>query len=179
MDAYLSSIQDLADRSTIAITLAPTDIADLPLVVANQAFLTMTGYSRDDVIGRNCRFLQRDQDQEEIRENIRAYISDETRGSERFRIVNFRKDGKRFINYVFMSRVRRQNDATAYFFASQFDMTAADAVRRAMAYEETLGRELDMFSAVNRDHSMFSLTSAEALAGSLSAVAQSRMTILE
>ena len=43
----------------------------MPLVVANGAFLDLSGYARDEVLGRNCRFLQDDLENEEARAEVR------------------------------------------------------------------------------------------------------------
>jgi len=40
------------------VTIADATAEDLPLVYVNPAFEKMTGYSSDEVLGRNCRFLQ-------------------------------------------------------------------------------------------------------------------------
>ena len=48
------------------ITLADPDLEDMPLVYANKAFEKMTGYTMEEVIGKNCRFMQgEDREQKE------------------------------------------------------------------------------------------------------------------
>lgn len=95
--------------------------ADNPIIFCNAAFLKLTGYGDDEVIGRNCRFLQgpeTDQDTvAKIRDNIAA-------GQDvAVDILNYRKDGSTFWNAVFISPVRDETDKIIYFFASQLDFT--------------------------------------------------------
>ena len=64
----IGSVQKLADRNELAAiaferTRMPMVVtnprqADNPIVLANQAFLDLTGYAAEEVVGRNCRFLQ-------------------------------------------------------------------------------------------------------------------------
>ncbi|MDP3896911.1 MAG: PAS domain-containing protein, partial [Mesorhizobium sp.] len=65
--------------------------ADNPIVFANDAFLRLTGYRRDEVMGRNCRFLQgHDTDQHAV-DQIRAAI--EARSDINVDILNYTKAG--------------------------------------------------------------------------------------
>ena len=58
-------LSQILDSSVNGITLVDPDQEDMPIVYANRQFESMTGYSRQDILGRNCRFLQRkDRDQE-------------------------------------------------------------------------------------------------------------------
>jgi PAS domain S-box-containing protein len=107
-----------------------------PIIYCNQAFLEITGYSRDEVIGRNCRFLQGpDTDQEAI-EQIRQAI----RVGQECEVVlkNYRKDGTFFWNSLTISPVRDANGCLTHFIGVQTDIT-----RRKQA-EET--RQLMQFS---------------------------------
>lgn len=94
---------------------------DNPIIFYNEAFRKLTGYSDEEVIGRNCRFLQGpDTDQDTVkrmRERIGA-------GQDvAVDILNYRKDGTTFWNAVFISPVRDEADKIIYFFASQLDFT--------------------------------------------------------
>ncbi|MET0169789.1 MAG: PAS domain-containing protein [Aliihoeflea sp.] len=94
---------------------------DNPIVFANDAFQKLSGYSREEVVGRNCRFLQgpeTDQDSiSEVREAIRA-------GEDiAIDLLNYRKDGSTFWNALYMSPVRSKDGDIKFFFASQMDVT--------------------------------------------------------
>lgn len=95
--------------------------ADNPIIFCNEAFRKLTGYSDDEVIGRNCRFLQGPETDRDtialMREGIGA-------GQDvAVDILNYRKDGSTFWNAVFISPVRDEANKIIYFFASQLDFT--------------------------------------------------------
>nr|GMD16951.1 putative LOV domain-containing protein [Ipomoea batatas] len=94
-------------------------IPDMPIVYASDAFLRLTGYSRDEVLGRNCRFLSgHDTDsltQFQIKECIR------TEQLCTVRILNYRKDGTPFWNLLHISPVRNATGKVAYFVGVQIE----------------------------------------------------------
>ncbi|WP_458095842.1 histidine kinase famiy protein [Roseomonas sp. WA12] len=111
--------------------------ADNPIVFANHAFLKMTGYGWDEVIGRNCRFLQGpDTDRETVNEVRRAV---ETRREIATEILNYRKNGSTFWNALFISPVLNPEGELIYFFASQLDVSrrrdAEESLRQAQKME--------------------------------------------
>lgn len=94
---------------------------DNPIVFANEAFLKLTGYSRGEIVGRNCRFLQGAKTDPEAIERIREAIR---RGEDiSIDLLNYRKDGAPFWNALFMSPVVDEMGQLRYFFASQVDVT--------------------------------------------------------
>ncbi len=81
------------EKSHIALALAAaTD--DNVLLLVNARFHQLTGYTGAEVVGRNCRLLQRDADNREARAKIHAFLENDRQDSVRTPILNFRKDGK-------------------------------------------------------------------------------------
>ncbi|MDM9645511.1 PAS domain S-box protein [Rhizobium sp. S163] len=93
---------------------------DNPIVFVNEAFALLTGYSREETLGRNCRFLQgpgtNTQDVDIIRKAI------EERSPIEIDLLNYKKDGSVFWNRLLVSPVFDEGELT-YFFASQYDVT--------------------------------------------------------
>ena len=96
-------------------------LPDNPVVFANGAFCRLTGYEREEIIGRNCRFLQGPETDRATVRKIRAAV-DEARSIE-IDIRNHRKSGEPFWNRLLMAPVRDAEGELAYFFASQVDVT--------------------------------------------------------
>jgi len=96
-------------------------LPDNPIVFANEAFAEMTGYSMDEIVNRNCRFLQ---GQDTCRESINQ-IRDNIRKQEHttLEILNYRKDGTPFWNALFISPIYDHDEKLVYFFGSQLDVT--------------------------------------------------------
>lgn len=94
---------------------------DNPIVFANDAFLKLTGYSRLEVIGRNCRFLQGPGTDPKAVERIRNAVRDEI--DIKIDILNYRKDGSTFHNALYVGPVRDEEGKVVYFFASQLDVS--------------------------------------------------------
>src|SRR5262245_38619377 len=77
---------------------------DQPIVYVNDAFTALTGYSREELLGRNCRLLQgRDTDPDAVAE-LRRAVRDEQPTVVVLR--NYRRDGTPFWNEVHISPVR-------------------------------------------------------------------------
>jgi len=94
---------------------------DNPIIFANDAFLQMSGYTREEINGRNCRFLQGpDTDCSDVA-RIRDAIKNRTDiGVD---LLNYRKDGSTFWNALYISPVSNEAGELQYFFASQLDVT--------------------------------------------------------
>ena len=116
---------------------------DNPIVFCNEAFQSLTGYSREESVGRNCRFLQGPETDAEAVKKIRDAIS---RGQNiDVDILNYRKDGSSFWNALHLSGVRNEKGDVQFFFASQLDIT--DRI-----HEKTMlrRREVEMEREVER-----------------------------
>lgn len=126
--------------------------ADNPIIFCNQAFVKLTGYSVDELIGRNCRLLQGpDTDPDAVRRLREAVAAERDVALD---ILNYRKDGEPFWNALFVSPVRDTSGEVIYFFASQLDFTTIKAKElelaqaRKSAEEEVARRTHDLSEAL-------------------------------
>lgn len=130
------------DRTRTAMVICDPRQADNPIVLANQAFLDLTGYAIDEVLGRNCRLLQGPQTARAAIDALGAAVSD-AREVE-VEILNYRKDGSTFWNRISLSPVHDEAGQLIYFFGSQVDVTQQHLAQASEAEENRiLLREID------------------------------------
>ncbi len=111
------------DASLDGITIVDVRAPDQPIVYANPAIAELTGYRIDELLGRNCRFLQEhDQDQPGIR-TVRQAIS-EGRPAKAV-IRNYRKDGTLFWNELAVSPVRDATGRVTHYIGLQHDVSGS------------------------------------------------------
>ena len=115
----------LLDRAVSAspngIVITDASLPDAPIVYVNPAFLRMIGYAMEEVIGRNCRFLQgEDRSQPELGELRRAI---EQEREHRVVLRNYRKDGTAFWNELHLSPVYDDEGRLTNFVGVQNDIT--------------------------------------------------------
>nr|AML77664.1 putative LOV domain-containing protein [Pilularia globulifera] len=102
--------------------LANPHLPDMPIVHASDLFLKLSGYSREEVVGRNCRFLQGpDTDPEAVR-MIREAI--EAEKSCTVRLLNYRKDKTPFWNLLHLAPVRSNLGKVAFYVGVQLEATS-------------------------------------------------------
>ncbi|MGY2046725.1 histidine kinase famiy protein [Methylobacterium sp. JK268] len=110
---------------------------DNPIVFSNRAFSDLTGYEREEIVGRNCRFLQGAQTDRETVDELREAVA--ARRAVSVEILNYKRDGTPFWNAVYVAPVFGPDDELLYFFASQLDVTrrrtSEQAYRQAQKME--------------------------------------------
>ena len=135
-DIFRAAVQ----MSRMPMCLTDPDGEDNPIIFCNQAFEQLTGYSQEEILGRNCRFLQGEGTDREAAGEIR--LSLEARQDVHIELLNYRKDGTPFWNALFISPVIDTTGRLVYFFASQLDVSRrreAEAVLQQSQRVETLG----------------------------------------
>ena len=121
---------------TSGISVADASRPDLPLNYVNPAFEVMTGYSLEEVQGRNCRFLQGAEHNQPGVTLVREAIRDQR---EVVAILkNFRKDGSPFWNELSLSPIRNREGQVTHFVGIQTDVTARVEFEAALRESEKL-----------------------------------------
>jgi phosphoserine phosphatase RsbU/P len=144
---------DLKDRALAAagegITIADARLPDMPLIYVNPAFEQVTGYSREEALGYNCRFLQGPDTDPKAAETIRKAIR-EQRGCV-VEILNYRKDGTPFWNRLTITPVYDAAGTVTHFIGVQSDVTARRLAeeRLAAAYRD-MQRDLQAAARIQR-----------------------------
>jgi diguanylate cyclase (GGDEF)-like protein/PAS domain S-box-containing protein len=132
----------LIEASNTGIIIADASLPDNPIAYVNPAFERMTGYALHEVVGRNCRFLQRDdRDQPEIA-RIRHCVKHAEICTALLR--NYRKDGSLFWSRMHLFPVREDSAAPTHFVAFLQDVTeVVEAQRAAVQARERLSTVLE------------------------------------
>ena len=94
---------------------------DNPIAFVNRAFLDLTLYKEEEVLGRNCRFLQGEQTDPHTVDEIRRALKEERAVA--VDILNYKADGSAFWNGLFVGPVFDKEGKLLYWFASQMDIT--------------------------------------------------------
>lgn len=114
-------LSKILDSCVNGVSLADPDQPDMPLVYVNKAFEAITGYTLAETVGKNCRFLQgNEHDQEgvlQLREAIKNKKSIEVV------LRNYRKNGELFYNHLLMSPLFDSKGNLLYFLGIQYDIT--------------------------------------------------------
>lgn len=134
------------DSSQHSVSLCDLARPDAPLIYVNRGFEHLTGYTRDEVVGRNCRFLQGADTDRATVQQIRSSV---TAGQPLIvDLLNYRKDGSRFWNRLSLRPVRAADGALTHIIGIQSDMTRLKDIEEQL---NTLALELG--SMVQRDKS--------------------------
>ncbi|MGB6044652.1 MAG: PAS domain S-box protein, partial [Pirellulales bacterium] len=109
------------DAAKCGIVITDATKPDHPIIYCNSAFESLTGYSKAETLGRNCRFLQAgDQNQPGVQE-LRVAVAEERDGTTILR--NYRKNGLMFWNKVSISPVHDDSGRVTHFVGFQNDVT--------------------------------------------------------
>lgn len=138
----LAVLMRVATRPNPQINIGPVDLAcafvvcdiqkhDLPIIYCSDMFERLTGYSRHEILGRNCRFLQAPDGK--VQSGIkRKYVDDKSilylknqinrRAEAQLSLINYRKGGQPFMNLLTMIPITWDTEEFKYFVGFQVDL---------------------------------------------------------
>src|SRR5215210_3628508 len=131
-------LRRLLDRAVAAssngIVITDPKLPDNPIVYVNPAFEKTTGYLMEEVLGRNCRFLQGEDRDQPALEELRACIG----AGQECRVVlkNYRRDGTRFWNELYVSPVHDDEGNVTNFVGVQNDVTESKRTEEVLKGSE-------------------------------------------
>lgn len=114
----------MIENSPIAAVVSNPNLPDNPIIECNEPFLELTGYKRDEVIGRNCRFLRGPLTDPRMTDRMREAI-----GAPKpvlVEVVNYRKTGEPFNNAVMIVPLFDEEGKLLYFLGSQVEIARED-----------------------------------------------------
>jgi PAS domain S-box-containing protein len=115
-------LNGLIENSPIASVISDPRLPDNPIVACNQAFMDLTGYGEDEIVGRNCRFLSGPATEPWLTEMIRQSVS--KHAPVLVEILNYKRDGSPFRNAVLVAPIFDKEGELEYFLGSQVELDA-------------------------------------------------------
>jgi len=141
------SLKAMIATSPIAAVISDPRRPDNPIVECNDAFVALTGYSADEIIGQNCRFLTGPGTETELSEQLRSAIRE--RRPVLVEILNYKKDGPPFRNAVLVAPIFGSDGSLEYFLGSQ--MEVGDAVLQRGERQAEARARIDALSPRQRE----------------------------
>ncbi|MBX7483725.1 PAS domain-containing protein [Qipengyuania qiaonensis] len=127
-------------QTRMAVCLTDPRLENDPIVFCNTAFERLTGYKQEEIVGRNCRFLQGPRtNQEQVAKIREAIRTEEVLVVE---LLNYRKDGSTFWNALHLGPIYDEHGELRYFFGSQWDVTDIHLARAEERHAKAMAREV-------------------------------------
>jgi PAS domain S-box-containing protein len=131
-DVFFAAVQ----VSRMAMIVTDPAQPDDPIIFANNAFLELSGYELEEVLGRNCRFLQGEQTDRAVLQQVKQALKHQHETC--VEVLNYRKDGSSFWNELFIAPLFHERGQLVYFFASQMDVSRRRDAEDGLRYSENM-----------------------------------------
>lgn len=140
VEEKLHLMQHAIDSSSNGIVITGLADKDYPIIYANEAFLRMTGYSMQEVLGNNSRFLQQgDRNQPNVTK-LRTAV--QHNHDTHVILRNYRKDGSLFWNEVYISPIRDEQGRITHYVGVHNDVTQRIEMEYALSKSEARMRSI-------------------------------------
>lgn len=146
--------QHAMEISPAAISIADVSKPGNPLIYVNQAFCTVTGFSKAEILGKNCKFLQGPATEPEQIDVIRRALRDQE--SCQVELTNYKKNGQTFVNSLSLQPVIEADGKVNYFVGVQQDVTIEKRTEQYLAQareqaEQTTQAQGRFFASINHE----------------------------
>lgn len=135
--------ESLIANSIVAAVVSDPRRADNPIIACNDAFVQLTGYPREEILGRNCRFLRGERTEPAQTAMLREAIAQLRPAM--VELINYRKDGTPFRNAVMVAPLFDDEGELTYFLGSQMAIDERGSSRHDRARQQ-----IDQLSARQR-----------------------------
>lgn len=112
---------EIINQAQYGITICDPNKEDNPLIFVNETFCKIFGYTKEEVLGKNCRFLQNNEREQINLEKIRKAIKDKTSTTTVLR--NYTKNGKLIYNEIKISPIFDKDGTLKYYLGIQKDIS--------------------------------------------------------
>jgi|GEM_PF-6448569 PAS domain S-box-containing protein len=122
MDNLLKALKTCGEQfKDTSFTIVDMHKDDSPLVYVNSHFSNMTGFPHEEIINKNCRFLQAGKSDQLVLKSLRSSLK---KGIASYHdLVNFKKDGAPFWNRPCLFPIHHEIAGLKYFVGIQMDIT--------------------------------------------------------
>ncbi|TEW66980.1 PAS domain-containing protein [Mucilaginibacter phyllosphaerae] len=130
------------DASISGVIITDNQQPDNPIIYCNAAFERITGYKRKEIIGHNCRFLQKEDRSQKEREILRNAVADGKSCVVEMR--NYQKNGTLFWNELYMSPIKDAEGNVCYFIGVQNDVTRRKNIEQELKqHQDQMERKIE------------------------------------
>ncbi|CAM3926525.1 PAS domain-containing protein [Alkalicoccus chagannorensis] len=130
------------EKTQLVFIISDPEQEDNPIIYANQGFTSLTGYETEELIGRNCRFLQGRETDPKTIDHIREAVRKKEAVS--VEILNYKKDGTPFWNLLHIDPIYLEREEQYYFVGIQKDITA---FKYQQAQIDQYNKEIELLSS--------------------------------
>lgn len=116
------------DERDLSVVISDPSLPDNPLIFVSEEFERQTGYAADEVIGRNCRFLQGPDTDPAAVQAIRDALAAHTEIT--VDLLNYRKDGQPYWNRLRLRPLRDEAGTIRYYICAQNPIPADEVLPR-------------------------------------------------
>jgi len=140
MDSKLALYREVFNHASVGIVIADAQHPDYPILHINEAFEEITGYSSQECVGRNCRFLQADDRSQAALNTFRDSLR--SRQPATATIRNYRKSGEMFWNEIRVYPIRGRDGDVTHLVGMQTDVTERVSVEEELDETRTRLQEI-------------------------------------